>query len=91
MLSRSSSDFGRISDLITSGEPAWLVPTADPCAIGEAIAQYCNDESFHRRHGARQQVERILGVEGVMHSYQNVYGGLLICWPFSKQVTSCAE
>ena len=69
---------GGNSDAVVDGESGWLVPVADPTALGAAIAAVYEDARLQVRMGAaaRKRVERFFSLEACVRRYLNLYIGI---------------
>jgi glycosyltransferase involved in cell wall biosynthesis len=70
---------GGNSDAIVDGESGYLVPVADPTALGEAISALYEDASLRMRFGAaaRKRIESLFTLETCVRRYLNLYLGLV--------------
>lgn len=70
---------GGNSDAIIDGESGYLVPAADPTALGEAIAALYEDASLRTRFGAaaRKRIESLFTLATCVRRYLNLYLGLV--------------
>jgi glycosyltransferase involved in cell wall biosynthesis len=69
---------GGNSDAVVDGESGWLVPVADPTALGAAIAAVYEDPRLQVRMGtaARMRVEKFFALEACVRRYLNLYIGI---------------
>ncbi len=69
---------GGNSDAVVDGESGWLVPVADPTALGDAIAAVYEDPRLQVRMGtaARMRVEHFFTLEACVRRYLNLYIGI---------------
>ena len=74
-----ATDVGGNSELVVEHESGYLVPAADPQALGAAIARYLDDAELRRRHGrrAREEVERQFSLSGMVRRYADLYRAAL--------------
>jgi glycosyltransferase involved in cell wall biosynthesis len=70
---------GGNSDAVVDGESGYLVPIADPEALGAAIAALYEDAGLRARMGAsaRLRVERLFTLEVCVRRYLNLYLGIV--------------
>jgi glycosyltransferase involved in cell wall biosynthesis len=70
---------GGNSDAVIDGESGWLVPVADPTALGAAIATVYEDPRLQVRMGAaaRMRIEYFFTLEACVRRYLNLYIGIV--------------
>ncbi len=66
-------------DLIVPGSTGWLVPPADPGALGMALLDAGSDPDRLRRYGqaGRARVEAEFSIDRVVRAYESLWAGVL--------------
>ena len=69
------TDVGGNPELVLHQETGWLVPSANPEALGDALARYVENPALAREHGAqgRARAEREFSLTAMVQRYMSVY------------------
>jgi sugar transferase (PEP-CTERM/EpsH1 system associated) len=66
-------------ELVINGETGYLVPSADPKSMAQALTEYIKNPSLGKKHGiaGRKRIETEFSIEKMVNSYLGVYDRLL--------------
>lgn len=69
------TDVGGTPELVRHQHTGWLVPSASPEALGDALARYVENPALAREHGAegRARAEREFSLTAMVERYLSVY------------------